>query len=79
MKPLQSWSVIIGFVISLLVLGGYAYNISAYAATLGMHVWVGYTDWRHMAPALAGLGLWAGGLYLLAGYMLGQGRPRLAG
>ena len=34
MKPLQSWSVIIGFVISLLVLGGYAYNISAYAATL---------------------------------------------
>lgn len=34
MKPLQSWSVIVGFVISLLVLGGYAYNISAYAATL---------------------------------------------
>jgi type VI protein secretion system component VasK len=34
MKPLQSWTVVIGFVISLMVLGGYAYNISAYAATL---------------------------------------------
>lgn len=34
MNPLQSWSLVIGFVIALLTLGGYAYNISAYAATL---------------------------------------------
>lgn len=34
MKPLQSWSAVVGFVIALLVLAGYAYNISAYAATL---------------------------------------------
>ena len=34
MKPLQSWSLVLGFVIALLTLGGYAYNISAYAATL---------------------------------------------
>jgi dihydroorotate dehydrogenase len=46
----------------------------AYAATLGMHAWVGYTDWRHMAPALAGLGLWAAGLYLGREYLLGRGR-----
>lgn len=34
MKPLNSWVTVVGFVISLMVLGGYAYNISAYAATL---------------------------------------------
>lgn len=41
----------------------------AYAATLGMHAWVGYTDWRHIVPALAGLALWAGGLALTRGYL----------
>ncbi|MBL9217384.1 MAG: hypothetical protein JNG82_02780 [Opitutaceae bacterium] len=34
----------------------------AYAAALGMHFKVGYTDWRHMVPAIVGLGLWLGGL-----------------
>jgi hypothetical protein len=41
----------------------------AYTATLGMHAWVGYTDWRHIVPALAGLALWAGGLALSRGYL----------
>jgi hypothetical protein len=41
----------------------------AYGATLGMHAWVGYTDWRHIVPALAGLALWAAGLGLTRGYL----------
>jgi dihydroorotate dehydrogenase len=41
----------------------------AYAAALGMHAWVGYTDWRHIVPALAGLALWSGGLALTRGYL----------
>ncbi len=41
----------------------------AYAATLGMHAWVGYTDWRHIVPAFLGLALWAGGLWLSRGYL----------
>lgn len=41
----------------------------AYAAALGMHAWVGYTDWRHIVPALVGLALWAGGLLLSGGYL----------
>lgn len=44
-------------------------GLPAYGATLGMHAWVGYTDWRHIVPALAGLGLWAGGLALSWGYL----------
>jgi dihydroorotate dehydrogenase len=48
----------------------------AYAAALGMHAWVGYTDWRHIVPALAGLVLWAGGLALSGGYL---GRRGAAG
>ena len=34
----------------------------AYAAAIGVHLWVGYTDWRHLVPALAGCGLWVVGL-----------------
>lgn len=39
MKPAQFWSTVLGIVISLLVLAGYAYNISAYAATTAEKVW----------------------------------------
>ena len=38
MKAMQFWSVVLGLVLALLTLGGYAYNISAYAATLGEKV-----------------------------------------
>lgn len=48
-------------------------GLPAYAATLGLHWWVGYTDWRHILPAVAGLALWAGGLGLSAGYLRGRG------
>jgi hypothetical protein len=41
----------------------------AYCAALGVHFWVGYTDWRHMVPALAGCGLWLGGLFLGRAYL----------
>jgi len=41
----------------------------AYAVAIGMHLWVGYTDWRHLVPALVGLGLWAAGLGLSRGYL----------
>lgn len=44
-------------------------GVPAYGATLGMHWWVGYTDWRHILPAGAGLALWAGGLRLSSGYL----------
>ncbi len=44
-------------------------GIPAYGASLGMHWAVGYTDWRHIVPALAGLLLWAGGLLLSRGYL----------
>jgi hypothetical protein len=37
-----------------------------------MHWAVGYTDWRHVVPALAGLMLWAGGLLLSWGYLCGK-------
>lgn len=54
-------------------------GVPAYAATLGMHAWVGYTDWRHIAPALAGFGLWAAGLYLERGYLARRAPARPAG
>lgn len=41
----------------------------AYAAAIGIHLWVGYTDWRHMVPALAGLTLWLGGLLFSRRYL----------
>jgi dihydroorotate dehydrogenase len=41
----------------------------AYTAALGIHFQVGYTDWRHMVPALVGLGLWLGGLFLSFRYL----------
>jgi dihydroorotate dehydrogenase len=44
-------------------------GLPAYGAALGIHVAVGYLDWRHMVPALAGLVLWVGGLALTAGYL----------
>ncbi|MDF3056629.1 MAG: hypothetical protein K0R17_844 [Rariglobus sp.] len=47
-------------------------GLPAYAAALGMHAWVGYTDWRHIVPAFVGLALWAGGLVLSRGYLRRQ-------
>ncbi len=41
----------------------------AYGATLGVHAKVGYTDWRHIIPALAGLALWSSGLALNRRYL----------
>lgn len=41
----------------------------AYAAALGMHYQVAYTDWRHIAPALTGLALWLGGVLFTRGYL----------
>jgi hypothetical protein len=41
----------------------------AYGAALGIHVAVGYLDWRHMVPAVAGLLLWLGGLVFSASYL----------
>lgn len=41
----------------------------AYAAAIGVHLAVGYTDLRHLLPAAAGLFLWAGGLLLSRGYL----------
>ena len=41
----------------------------AYAASLGVHFWVGYVDWRHLVPGFAGLALWALGLGLSRAYL----------
>ena len=44
-------------------------GLPAYGAALGIHIRVGYLDWRHMVPAVAGLMLWVGGLSLTASYL----------
>jgi len=36
-------------------------GIPAYTAALGVHLWVGYIDWRHLVHAVAGLVLWVAG------------------
>ncbi len=41
----------------------------AYSAAIGIHFFVGYTDWRHLAPAFAGFILWATGLGLTRNYL----------
>ncbi len=41
----------------------------AYAAALGVHFWVGYTDSRHLVPAFVGLALWLGGLLFSRSYL----------
>jgi peptidoglycan hydrolase CwlO-like protein len=38
MKSLQFWSTVLGLTVALFILGGYAYNISAYASSLGEKV-----------------------------------------
>jgi hypothetical protein len=43
----------------------------AYAAALGIHFYVGYTDARHLVPAFAGLILWLAGLILSSRYLRG--------
>jgi len=42
----------------------------AYAAAIGVHLWVGYLDLRHLLPAFAGLALWALGLALGRGHLV---------
>jgi dihydroorotate dehydrogenase len=44
-------------------------GLPAYGAALGIHFAVNYTDWRHIVPALIGLGLWLGGLVLTREYL----------
>lgn len=44
-------------------------GLPAYAAAIGVHLHVGYTDWRHMLPAIAGLGLWTAGLAFSRRYL----------
>ncbi len=51
-------------------------GVPAYAAALGIHFQVGYTDWRHLVPAFAGAALWAAGLALSAGYLRGADGSR---
>jgi hypothetical protein len=44
-------------------------GVPAYGAAIGIHVAVGYVDWRHMVPALLGMLLWLGGLGLSRSYL----------
>lgn len=46
-------------------------GVPAYTVAIGVHLWVGYTDWRHLVPAVVGLGLWVAGLGLSKGYLRG--------
>lgn len=55
-------------------------GLPAYAAALGIHLRVGYTSAWHLAPAFAGLALWAGGLALTADWLrAGRREARKAG
>ncbi len=47
-------------------------GVPAYSAALGVHLWVGYTDWRHLLPAVIGLALWLAGLLLSRRYLTAQ-------
>ena len=51
-------------------------GVPAYGAALGMHLRTGYTDWRHLLPAVIGLGLWIGGLALGRGYLFARAEYR---
>lgn len=46
-----------------------ALGAPSYAAALGVHFYVGYTNWRHLAPAFVGLCLWSLGLALTRPYL----------
>lgn len=48
-------------------------GLPAYAAALGVHFWVGYTDAVHLVPAFAGLALWLGGLLCTRAYLTSGG------
>jgi len=50
-------------------------GLPAYGAALTVHAWVGYNDPRHIAPALAGLALWAAGLALSGSYLRDNSVP----
>ncbi len=43
--------------------------LPAYVAAIGIHVHVGYLDWRHLLPAGLGAALFAGGLLLSRRYL----------
>lgn len=49
-----------------------ALGAPAYAAAIGVHYWVGYVSWAHLAPAFTGAALWAAGLILTRGYLRGE-------
>lgn len=46
-------------------------GLSAYAAAIGVHLTVGYTDFHHLLPAFGGLGLYLLGLALSRPYLCG--------
>ena len=48
-------------------------GLSAYAAAIGVHFAVGYTDLKHLLPAFAGLGLFLLGLALSYRFLCGKG------
>jgi hypothetical protein len=48
-------------------------GLSAYAAAIGVHYAVGYTDLGHLIPAFAGLGLFLLGLGLSYSFLCGMG------
>ncbi len=50
-------------------LGVAGLGVPAYAAALGIHGAVGYTDPRHLVPAIIGLVLWLAGLALNRSYL----------
>lgn len=49
-----------------------ALGVPAYAAAIGIHLDVGYTDPLHLAPAFAGAALWATGLALVRDWVAGD-------
>ena len=44
-------------------------GLPAYGAAIGVHLWVGYNDWRHIVPAIVGLVLWFSGLLFSRAYL----------
>lgn len=49
-------------------------GLSAYAAAIGVHFAVGYTDAMHLLPAFAGLAVFCGGLALCHGFFCAASR-----
>ncbi|MCH6259276.1 hypothetical protein MLD52_22170 [Puniceicoccaceae bacterium K14] len=49
--------------------GIFGLGLPAYSISIGIHLWVGYTDLWHLVPALLGALLWAIGLCLSKGFL----------